>query len=444
MTETDNSPTGTDDQSVLEKAMALHQQGHLEPAVKLYQELLEKNPDNPDALHYLGMAACSGGHFEQAFELISKAISIAPGYVQAINNLGVICQSMGKLPEAEECYHRVIELKPDHGDSYNNLGTILKGQGRMSEAGKTFQMALSHDPDHARAHHNLGNLYLRAGHPELAAPHFRSAIKNGLKTIEARQALVSISKENGDHEGAVAAVEQWLFEDPENPVAMHLQAALDGGRGPARASDHYVKTVFDGMAESFDESLSELDYRAPELVMNTLNASLTDGMGAFQVLDAGCGTGLVGPMLRPLAARLVGIDLSPGMLKRAMLTEAYDELHEAELTEFLQGRPDTFDIIICADTLCYFGDLADVTDAAAASLKSGGRYIFTVEQLEDEKRGGFLLQHSGRYSHSQQYIAEVLEHAGFTLVSLDVEVLRKETGHDVNGLVVNATISQPD
>jgi len=439
MTDRDNPSDQAEESRVLEQAMRLHRAGRLEPAISIYRQVLEDNPDHPDALHYLGMACHSTGDFEQAIAHIGKALTIAPAYVEALNNLGVIYQSMGRLEEAENCYSRVIEIRPEHSDSHNNLGVVLKSQGRLRDAGASFEQALALDPNHARAHHNLGNLYRRAKHHDEAIFHFRAAIDAGLQTMEARQALVNALFNSGQRDEAVTALDEWLEVEPTHPIALHMKAALQASQAPSRASDDYVKTVFDEMAGSFDEHLGDLGYRAPILLIDALRAAVKPGAGGLRVLDAGCGTGLCGPLVQPLAAHLTGVDLSPKMLHRAQLTAAYDELYEAELTDFLQHHQSVFDVIICADTLCYFGDLAEVSDAAVKSLKPGGHFLFTVEHLESGDDAGFALNPNGRYGHTKQYVSDVLQQAGFSAGSLDTEILRRESGKDVEGLVICAS-----
>jgi len=439
MNEQDEPSDQGDQSSILEQAIRLHRSGHLEPAISVYRQVLEFNPDHPDALHYLGLACHAGGDFEQAIAHIRKALSIAPDYVEALNNLGVIYQSMGELEEAERCYSRVIEIRPEHSDSHNNLGVVLKSQGRMRDAASAFEEALALDPNHARAHHNLGNLYRRAKHHDEAIVHFRAAIDAGLQTMEARQALVNALFKNGQREEAVAALEEWLEIEPDQPIAVHMMAALQGSRAPTRASDGYVKAVFDEMAGSFDDHLGGLGYRAPGLVSDALHTVVQADSAQLCVLDAGCGTGLCGPLIKPLTAQLTGVDLSPKMLHLAQLTGAYDELYEAELTAFLQSHAGAFDAIICADTLCYFGDLDEVCIAAGEALKSGGHFVFTVEHLDDDNEAGFTLNPNGRYAHTRRYVGEILEQSGLRTGLLEVEILRRESGSDVEGLVVLAS-----
>ena len=71
------------------------------------------------------------------------------------------------------------------------------------------------------------------------------------------------------------------------------------------------------------------------------------------MLDAGCGTGLCGPLVAPYARRLTGVDLSAGMLAQAKEKNVYDELFKVELTEYLRDHTEAFDLIVSADTLVY-------------------------------------------------------------------------------------------
>ena len=105
------------------------------------------------------------------------------------------------------------------------------------------------------------------------------------------------------------------------------------------------------------------------------------------MLDAGCGTGLCGPLLAPYARRLVGVDLSEGMLALAKEKNVYDALMKSELTDYLRDHAAAFDVIVSADTLVYFGDLEDVLAAAAGALRPNGLFIFTLEHAVGARGG---------------------------------------------------------
>src|SRR4029450_3384975 len=106
-----------------------------------------------------------------------------------------------------------------------------------------------------------------------------------------------------------------------------------------RASDAYIEKTFDSFAASFDSKLAKLSYRAPELITEMLKRPGLPPSKSLDILDAGCGTGLCGPLLAPYARRLVGVDLSERMLAQARTRGVYDELVKGELTAYLRNSP---------------------------------------------------------------------------------------------------------
>jgi predicted TPR repeat methyltransferase len=159
---------------------------------------------------------------------------------------------------------------------------------------------------------------------------------------------------------------------------------------------------------------------------------------ALDIMDAGCGTGLLAPYLRPYARRLVGVDLSPKMLGKAAERAAYDELVAAELTAYLGVAPRAFDLVAASDTLVYFGDLSAVLAAAGASLRPGGRLFFTLEHAKEDAGAGYRLHADGRYMHTEWYVRAALEQAGFEAIDVEQGFLRREGNAYVEGLVVAA------
>lgn len=235
----------------------------------------------------------------------------------------------------------------------------------------------------------------------------------------------------------MVALREWLRLDPSNPQAQHTWQAWTGETMPGRAPDDYIRSEFDRMADKFDTHLRSLEYRAPEQVTAAIRARLTP-TASQRVLDAGCGTGLCGPLLRPFASHLTGVDLSPRMLEKARERDCYHALDVAELTAYITTRPNAYDLIVSADTLIYFGDLIPPVCAAAAALSSNGLLAFTVEQLTDDAED-FRLNPSGRYAHALPYVQRILQAAHLTPICIESAVLRLETGMPVNGYVVTAS-----
>ena len=201
-----------------------------------------------------------------------------------------------------------------------------------------------------------------------------------------------------------------------------------------------VRAAFDKAADSYDAVASVQRAACDRLLqLATRSAHQPDHQPA-RILDAGCGTGLCGPLVKPHAARLTGVDLSVGMLQKAEGKGCYDHLYRIELGAFL-AMPDeaaAWDVILSADTLCYFGPLEAVAAGARRALRPGGLFGFSVEDAGDRAPDGHLLNPHGRYAHSAAYVRRCLEGAGFAVLGLDPAVLRTEGGKPVHGLIVVA------
>jgi predicted TPR repeat methyltransferase len=418
-------------------ALLLHQGGRLDQAERIYRRILAAGPDNVDALHFLGVLQHQKGSHDAAVRDIERAVSLMPGYADAWNNLGNVLKEMARLDSAERAYRKVIELSPGHANAFSNLGVVLRGQGKYAEAARAYETCLAIEPMHLAAWQNLGNLLVRLDRLEDAVNAYRRLLELRPNDPRGCDALGKTLSRLGRTDEAVAVYRHWLATDPGSGVARHMLAACTGQDVPGRAHDDYVRELFDGFASSFDEVLDGLGYRAPSLIAELLDREQVSRDGSLNVVDAGCGTGLCARFLRPLARRLVGIDLSSGMLARARARGEYDELVEAELVSWLARQPGSFDLIICADTLCYFGKLDVALSAAGNAMRSGGQLVFTVEHSA-EAVGGYRLGSSGRYAHNSAYVTQQLAAAALTIESIDHVNLRREFGKEVEGLLVHA------
>jgi predicted TPR repeat methyltransferase len=427
---------------MLRRAIEEHRTGQLDAAEALYRRTLQLQAGQPDALHFLGVLCHQRGRSEEGVRLIRTALRAVPLHADAHNNLGNIHKETGKLAEAEACYRRALTCHRQHQDALSNLALVLEAQQRFGDALEAYADLLSQAPRLSHAHYLMGKYLCRhvdeIADLEQAVTCFRNAIRYDENNVRALDALGVALYVLGRQNEAVGAYRDWLGREPDNPVPRHMLAACGGEAAPPRADDAYVREVFDRFADSFDEQLlKNLDYRAPQVMVDALIGVLGTADRAHDVLDAGCGTGLCGPLIRAHARRLDGVDLSGGMLEKARLRGGYDELVAAELTAYLQEHPDTWDVVLSADTLVYFGDLMEVLAAMHKALRAGGRVAFTLEAMEGDADGSELSS-SGRYRHARRHVERVLDAAGFVEVSIAASALRKEVGKPVNGWVVLA------
>jgi Flp pilus assembly protein TadD len=107
----------------LESALEHHNAGELPEARSLYQRVLQLDPNQPAALHLLGVLAHQLGDHTVAENLITKAIALQPGYAEAHCNLGNTIGDLGRLDEAVACYRKAIAIQPDFAEAHGNLGS---------------------------------------------------------------------------------------------------------------------------------------------------------------------------------------------------------------------------------------------------------------------------------------------------------------------------------
>ncbi|WP_374402481.1 tetratricopeptide repeat protein [Niveibacterium sp.] len=425
-------------------AVKLHRNRKLDAAEALYQRILEVAPGHPDVLHFLGVLANQKGRPDDAIALIEQAISTVPDFPDFHNNLGNILALAGRLDEAERHYRRVLALRPESPDTLSNLGTLCRAQNRFEEAEALLNNALGIQPDHLKSLNNFGLLCDQLERHDEAIDYYSRAISLMPQNADGYHLLGALYFTQGRLKEASDVYRRWMDVMPDHPTPRHMYAACSGVDVPQRAADDYVERTFDLFAESFEQQLQQkLSYRAPELVTDAVARALPTPAEALDVLDAGCGTGLCGPLVRPWARRLVGVDLSSGMLQKASGKACYDQLIKAELTSWIDAHPGQFDLIISADTLCYFGSLAAPIHAAASALRNGGVLAFSVEAADESSAGeGHRINPHGRYSHTISHVDACLAVAGLERRSIDTAVLRTENGKPVDGLVVVASKPQ--
>jgi predicted TPR repeat methyltransferase len=387
------------------QADALAAAGDAAGAEPLYARALEADPTLAGTHNNHGNALRALGRLQEAAAAYRAAVAHGLHEGMAHYNLGSVLRQAERHGEADDAFRQSLALRPDHAEAWNNRGNLLRDLGRFGEAAMGYRRALALRPDWADAHDNLG-------------------------------AVLYLLHEQGGVEEAAALARLWRRDHPANPLARHIGAAIAGEEADARAPDDYVRQTFDLFAEEFDRKLAELDYRAPSLLAGLLAEE--ERRSGLDVLDAGCGTGLCAASLRPYARRLVGVDLSDGMLDRARARGLYDELKAAELVGFLAERPGAFDLVIAADVFCYFGVLDEAFAAARAALRPGGRLAFTVEELEPADGRPHRVATHGRYAHAEAYIRAAVAGAGLAIRRCDHDRLRYESGEPVMGLVVLA------
>jgi len=214
----------------LDLALQHHNAGELTKAERIYQQILQSEPNQPDALNLLGVIAHQVGKHDSAVELITKAIDIKPDFAEAHSNLGNALQQLGRLDEAVAHLSKAIDIKPDLAEAHSNLGNALQDLGRLDEAIAHFSKAIDIKPDFVEAQYNLGNALKKLGQLDEAIAHFSKAIDIKPDFAEAHSNLGNTLQELGQLDEAIAHHRKAIDIEPDfaeahsnlGNVLMHL------------------------------------------------------------------------------------------------------------------------------------------------------------------------------------------------------------------------------
>ena len=358
---------------------------------------MDSHTEQARAFFLEGLAHYEAGRMPQAEQQFAAALALVPGRASVLTNLGAVRLKLGRTAEALALLQEALAQEPDNAEALGHCGTALAELGRPAEALALFDRALEQDPGKAAVWTLRGNVLKELGRPEEAAASFEAALDRG--------------------------------GDPE--LHRYYLAGLARAEAPRTAPAHYVQGLFDAYAADFDSHLVQaLHYQAPRLLTEPLLAS---GRRYTHALDLGCGTGLSGPYLRRLAARVTGVDLSANMLARAQALGAYDTLAQAEAAAWLAAARERFDLVIAADVFIYVGALDEVFGQLARLMPQGGMLCFTVEASEGED---VVLRPSLRYAHSEACLRRLAGSHGFEIVTLRQAPVREDQRVPIPGLFV--------
>jgi len=446
---------------------ALVMQGRVEEAKKSFRRALGISPDDAESYSNLGSVCAKQKNFEEAVEYCRKAITVKADYAEAHNNLGNALLGLHQPDEALTCFRRALQIKPDYFDAYFNMGkalqelgrfdhaltcyqqllevrpgyieiqlaiaSILHEQTRLDEANKVYSQILDNNPEDPRAVIGITSVLLKQRKYDDALQYMRPAHDKNPDNTDFQYCLGLVYNKAGDTDKAASCFRKVLKLDPDHVQASHFLAMMGGVVAPERADARYVASLFDGYANTFDQHLvTQLGYKTPEHLKQALN-DISGLHMDMDILDLGCGTGLCGPLFCEYAHALVGVDLSPKMINKARERGVYDELIVGDLVLPLDRAGATFDLIIAADVFVYIGDLNEVFDKVAASLKPGGIFAFSVESTDREP---YLLHSEGRYAHSAAYIRSLAGKCGMKSQVENSVVLRVNEGKAVYGNII--------
>ena len=168
----------------LQEALALHQQGRLREAEKLYTRVLKAAPDNFDALHLLGLIKAQSGQMGEAYRLMSAALKINPNVPDVLINFANLLHALKRDSEALDCLDKAIALRPGDPEAVLYRGNALSALDRAQEAVACFDSVLAHNPGHRDALLNRGSAFARLGRHAQALADFNALLAQAPTNVE--------------------------------------------------------------------------------------------------------------------------------------------------------------------------------------------------------------------------------------------------------------------
>ena len=342
--------------------------------------------------------------FEEALKMTEAAVeqATAQSTLDAgfLSIASAIAQRLNRLPLALQWLDQAEKM--DAGNVEIRLQTA-----------RVFEMALNY-PEAIRCYTGLLEVLPNNANLLYSRMHAFFKIKDMGRAEQDAQALVDI--------------------DPSNEKSQFF-LSFARGENPGNQPAAIISTLFDDYAERFDQHLVvTLQYRLPKDVAEMIHQWHPDRKG--DVLDLGCGTGLLGVCLGRLEGVLVGVDLSNEMIEKAAQHNVYDKFHLADVVAAVKATPaNQYHVVAALEVFVYIGDLQEVVPNALKILTPGGHFIFSCEAaLAGEN--DFNLQETFRYTHQASYLQRLMDEAGFEDVRIEERSVRMHAGQPVSGLLV--------
>ena len=332
--------TGRGTSAELERGIRFQQAGDLDRAAACYQRILAHAPNDPNALHLLGLVAERKGDLDTAALLIGRVADAHPDFAPAQHNLGNVLTALGRPVEAEASFRRALRLSPGLAAAHLGLGTVLQAQERLDEAIACYRRAIAADPMSADAYNNLGSALEAQGDFDAAAAEYERALAADPGHALTHMNLVAARRVQADDE-IIPRLEALTAEDGRPPAdRMLLHYALGkcfDDTGDADRAFRHVRQAneIQGRARPFDMADHAcktgliIDTFTPELFAAKADIGDPDARPIFIVGMPRSGTTLVEqilashPRVRAGGERRFVTDLVNGFSTRTGIAEPY-------------------------------------------------------------------------------------------------------------------------
>jgi predicted O-linked N-acetylglucosamine transferase (SPINDLY family) len=216
------------------QAVALHREGRLVDARRLYESALQLEPTAFEARHMLGVVTLQEGDIDKAIELLSGALALQPSSFDALCDAAYAMTESGRFDEALAHYDRAVGLRSDDTATLLLRANVKHSLGRNEEALADCEAAVRLRPDSADAWIAQGKAQLALDRHEVATGSLERALVLAPESIEALASLGGALARAGRFDEAIGCFDSVLAAHPD-AVAIHNErgnALFELGRYP--------------------------------------------------------------------------------------------------------------------------------------------------------------------------------------------------------------------
>ena len=232
-------------EDLLQQGVARHQSGDITAAGKLYQQVVELEPQHADAWHLLGIVAGAENRFEYATKSLRRALALNPALADAHNDLGNLLRRQGELEAAIGCYESAVTTKPDYYHAWYNMSVSLGECGRPEEAVAAARRAIELKPDFALAYLAVCRGLLELKQHREANEYYQRATKLDPLNPDILLFLAGNLERTGDIANALAVQRILSQRDPNRLEAFARYVDLTLSICDWRDFDAFVATVME-------------------------------------------------------------------------------------------------------------------------------------------------------------------------------------------------------
>lgn len=411
--------------------LLLKQNKHDAAAVQ-FNNVKTLNPLHLDAHFYSGVLHLRAQQLNEAEQDFQQVLLINSEHVDTLVNIGVIQIKRAQEQLAVDYFTKALSLDENNIEARNNLAALFIHHDRYENALIHYDYLLKQEPQNIEFLYNAGVAQMALGHLQEARLHFEAVLNQQRNHFAALNNLAAIHSRLGQRKEATELLKQALTVNPKDASCQFMLNALTGQKDQVPACPDYVNHLFENYSLYYENHMQgALNYSLPHHIGRLLHRF--NGVNTVdRAIDLGCGTGLMGIVMKEVSTHLTGVDLSPKMLAIAKNKSIYDALIESELIDFLAKDTNHYTLAIAADVIPYFGELDTLFEWLRKRLAPDGLFILTTEISNSAP---WKLQSSARFSHHEDYIQSLCNIHHVQLIHKEKVIARLQDQQPLSALI---------